>query len=481
MPQPKKVVRVITPIYEAELGDVGATLLSWRLTRYRESLEKDSGLIELVSFEHGFDGPRPLQVAVDPKLDEVLNRATFQFDQEELVLERPGETGTIRAVAELRGGYELVKEFTFFSDSYSMEVNVLLKDPNGNPLGGKLGLLWPHYLSKKARSRWAGFAGPVVYSSGKFKEIKKLEKFLSKEIPVQWAGYGMKYFLSAIVPLNKGTGTMELRRQDDSVVIVIAQEADQKASAPFRFKLYLGPKDLDLLKREGHDLSKAINFGFFDLIARPLLYCLKWIHGYTSNFGIAIIVLTIFIKLIFWPLTHKSYKSMKELQRLQPRIKQIRERFKDDKEQMNREMMLLYRTHKVNPMGGCLPMLLQIPVFFALYKTLLGSIELRQAPFAFWVKDLAAPDYLIRFPQGVSIFGIEGIGPLPLIMGLSMLIQQKLTPTTMGDPTQAKIMMLMPIFFTFIFISFPSGLVLYWLVNNLLSIVQQVYINLRVD
>jgi len=171
---------------------------------------------------------------------------------------------------------------------------------------------------------------------------------------------------------------------------------------------------------------------------------------------------------------------MKELQRVQPSIKQIRERFKDNKEELNREMMLLYKTHKVNPLGGCLPMLVQIPVFFALYKALMDSIELRHAPFILWVKDLSAPDYLLRFPPGVSLFGIEGIGPLPLLMGATMVIQQKMTPTT-GDPTQAKIMMLMPIFFTFLFISFPSGLVLYWLFNNVLSIVQQIYINSRVE
>jgi YidC/Oxa1 family membrane protein insertase len=171
---------------------------------------------------------------------------------------------------------------------------------------------------------------------------------------------------------------------------------------------------------------------------------------------------------------------MKEMQRVQPRIKQLRERFKGDKQQLNREMMLLYKTHKVNPMGGCFPMLLQIPVFIALYRALLDSIELRHAPFVLWLKDLSVADYLLKLPSGVSLFGIEGIGPLPLIMGASMVIQQKMTPT-MGDPAQAKIMMLMPIFFTFIFLSFPSGLVLYWLTNNVLSIVQQVYINSKLE
>jgi len=208
-------------------------------------------------------------------------------------------------------------------------------------------------------------------------------------------------------------------------------------------------------------LQKALNFGWFDVIAKPLLIFLKYINEFTHNYGVAIILLTVVIKILFFPLTHKSYKSMKDMQKVQPLMLKIREKYKNDRETLNKETMALYRTHKVNPLGGCLPMILQIPVFFALYKALLGSIELRHAPFLLWINDLSAKD-----PYYIT----------PIVMGATMFIQQKMTPTV-GDPTQAKMMLLMPIVFTFMFLNFPSGLVIYWLVNNVLSIGQQLYIN----
>ena len=226
------------------------------------------------------------------------------------------------------------------------------------------------------------------------------------------------------------------------------------------------------------ELDQAVNFGFFDIISKPLLWVLKFFNGFMHNYGWAIIVLTILVKILFWPLTHKSYKSMKDMQKLQPKMAKIREKYKDNREKMNQEMMALYKTYKVNPMGGCLPMVIQIPVFFALYSLLGYAIELRHAPFLLWINDLSAPD---RLPIGVMIPYVgNGIPVLTLLMGASMFIQQKMTPTT-GDPTQAKLMLFLPVIFTFMFINFASGLVLYWLVNNVLSIGQQYYINKYVN
>jgi YidC/Oxa1 family membrane protein insertase len=193
-----------------------------------------------------------------------------------------------------------------------------------------------------------------------------------------------------------------------------------------------------------------------------MLFILNLFYTFIPNYGLAIIFLSIAIKVIFWPLTHKSQKSMKEMQKIQPKIAELKEKYKDNKEELNRKTMEFYRTNKVNPLGGCLPIIIQIPVFFALYRVLLNSIELRHAPFiSFWINDLSSKD-----PTYVS----------PLLMGASMFMQQKMTPTV-GDPAQAKIMLVMPIMFTFMFLSFPSGLVIYWLVSNVLSIVQQYYIN----
>jgi len=230
---------------------------------------------------------------------------------------------------------------------------------------------------------------------------------------------------------------------------------------------------LGILKKFGRDLDQAINFGWTDIIAKPLLYLLRFFYEYIHNYGLSIILLTILVKGLFWPLTHKSYKSMKEMQKLQPRMAKLREKFKNDKQKLNQEMMSLYKTYKVNPMGGCLPMVIQIPVFFALFRVLGGCIELRHAPFALWINDLSAPGRLFNFPFQIPFMTPPyGIPVLTLLMGASMFLQQKMTPTP-GDPMQAKIMMFLPVIFTFMFINFPSGLVLYWLVNNLLSIGQQ--------
>jgi len=214
----------------------------------------------------------------------------------------------------------------------------------------------------------------------------------------------------------------------------------------------------------------------FDIIAKPLLWFMNFIYSRVPNYGIAIIVLTILTKILLWPLGSKSYKSMSEMKRLQPLMAEIREKHKDDKKMMNQEIMSLYRTYKINPMGGCLPMVLQIPVFFALYRMLYQAIELRHAPFFLWINDLSAPDRLFHFSFSIPFMQPPyGIPVLTVIMGATMLLQQKMSPPP-GDPTQAKMMMLMPIVFTVIFINFSSGLVLYWLINNILSIAQQTYI-----
>jgi len=192
----------------------------------------------------------------------------------------------------------------------------------------------------------------------------------------------------------------------------------------------------------------------------PMLTFLNYINTFVNNYGIAIIILTILIKIAFWPLGNKSYKSMKEMQKLQPELTAIREKYKDDKQKAGQETMALYKSHKVNPLGGCLPMVVQIPVFFALYKTLMYAIELRHAPFFWWIQDLSDKD-----PYYIT----------PIIMGATMFIQQKMSPPA-GDPMQQKIMLVLPVVFTFLFLTFPSGLVIYWLFNNILSIGQQYYI-----
>jgi YidC/Oxa1 family membrane protein insertase len=279
-----------------------------------------------------------------------------------------------------------------------------------------------------------------------------------------WSGFGDKYFLNAVLAqggsiaslsLKEGNGYVEQRFTAPKMSLNPGQ------SANVSFKLYFGPKDLDILKSQGQHLEQVIDLGWFSAIAKPMLHSIKLFYRYLHNYGLAIIVITVILKILFFPLTHKSYKSMKEMQKLQPKMQQLKDKFKDDRDGMNRAVMELYKTHKVNPLGGCLPMIVQIPVFFGLYKALMFSIELRHAPFYFWLQDLSAKD-----PYYVT----------PVIMGATMFIQQKMTPSNM-DPIQAKMMLALPIVFTFMFLNFPSGLVLYWLVNNILTIAQQAYIN----
>ena len=295
------------------------------------------------------------------------------------------------------------------------------------------------------------------------KDVSSASKRYDKTI--LWAGFADKYFLSAILSEKSSIASVELKKNGagflESTVSSPQFTVNPGQSVTSEYRLFVGPKDIDVLKAQGNSLEQSLDLGWFTVIAKPLLYTLKFFYRYVGNYGIAIIIITIILKALFFPLTHKSYKSMKGMQKIQPEMAKLREKYKDDRDAMNKAVMELYREHKVNPMGGCLPMVVQIPVFFALYKSLMFSIELRHAPFFFWVTDLADKD-----PYYVT----------PVIMGITMFFQQKMTPSNM-DPMQQKMMLALPVVFTFMFLSFPSGLVLYWLVNNVLTISQQMYIN----
>ncbi|MBF0398388.1 MAG: membrane protein insertase YidC, partial [Desulfobacterales bacterium] len=316
---------------------------------------------------------------------------------------------------------------------------------------------------------------------------KKLEQIAPKEIAkknelkgnVTWMAVETRYFMSSIIPKLKREARIKLSlTPGDFILSEYIQPAilvEQGKQVSFDYSLFFGPKSMKILKEANYDLSKALNFGMFDFIGKPCLILMNMLHSVIPNYGIAIIILTILVRLLLWPLGNKSYKSMNEMKKIQPLISDIRQKYKSDPKKMNEEMMKLYKVYKINPMGGCLPMLLQLPVFFALYQMLYAAIELRHAPFLGWIKDLSAPDRLFSFGFSVPLMQPPyGIPVLTIIMGVTMLVQQKMTPQA-GDPTQAKIMMWMPIIFTFIFINFPSGLVLYWLVSNIISIIQQYY------
>jgi YidC/Oxa1 family membrane protein insertase len=394
---------------------------------------------------------------------EVLEPDLFRLD-----LKEGDEPGRITFSGTDERGRAVRRVYTFRPDSYLVDLHVEIAGLDASVRQAGLAMRLTERIPEESRDRYtfSGFMAFIDDSLEKKKEVKAEERIYYNG-KVHWQGFSDKYFLTGLIPVDNPVSSVNLEQRHGaeggsgglftSRLIYNIQPHLEGEIGRFAYSIYVGPKDLDVLRGSGHFLEKSIDLGWFGFIAKPLLVVLKFFHRYTHNYGVAIIILTILIKILFHPLTRKQYESMRQMQRLQPKMQAIREKFKDDKERMNREVMDLYRTHKINPLGGCWPILLQIPVFFALYKALLNSIELRHAPFVLWIQDLSEKD-----PCYVT----------PLIMGATMFLQQKMTPAA-GDPAQQKMMMFMPLIFTFMFLNFPSGLVLYWLVNNILSIGQQ--------
>jgi YidC/Oxa1 family membrane protein insertase len=297
---------------------------------------------------------------------------------------------------------------------------------------------------------------------------------------VRWAAADAKYFTLIAIPGKEWTLEQVSPRGEEGIRIVLAGSPavlGPREVASFSVRAFMGPKEYNLLEATGQGMERLVDYGWFSVIAKPLVWMLTASNRVTKNYGIDIIILTILIKIAFYPLTKKSMASMKKMQELGPIMNKIKEKYKDDKARQQQEMMNLYKTYKINPMSGCLPMLLQIPVFIALYKGLLVAIELRHAPFFLWINDLSAPEHL--WDIAVAGYTIP-IRLLPLLMGISMFVQQKLSPSGGMDPTQQKMMLFLPLIFTFMFWGFPTGLTIYWLMNNLLSIGQLVIQNRQV-
>jgi YidC/Oxa1 family membrane protein insertase len=281
-----------------------------------------------------------------------------------------------------------------------------------------------------------------------------------------WTAIMNRYFIAAIIANPEQDYPYYFKGDGRSYQAGLIDDGTlQGKDAVFHISYYFGPKSIPILKTVNAELERSVDFGWFAPISKPMHSFLGWLYNYLGNFGFCIIVLVICIKIIFFYPTQKSYQSMAGMRKLQPEMNRLKELYGDDKQKMGQEVMELYKTHKVNPLGGCLPIVIQIPVFFALYKVLLMSIEMRQAPFIGWIEDMSVQD-----PYFV----------LPLVMGASMFIQQRLNPQP-ADPMQAKVMQFLPVIFTALFLFFPAGLVLYWVVNNILSIVQQRWVMKRMN
>lgn len=469
---------VRTPIYEAEIVNGGARISSFKLSRYRAFVGKDSPPMELISVQllGYFPG------AVDLLKNEGLHLATRPYsgpDERDIVL-KDGEERAVKFHTTVGEKIFVEKTYLWKADSYVNDIEIRVRNNSDDVFEDRLGVSFYFMPYQKDEPSYnvsqLAYYGNKSFNVIDIKDLKKELKTVST--PVDWIGYQNNYFLQALVPQTNEQYQIVGRIVDDkdSVVqlVYLSEPFNLKPQEEriWKFKFYSGPKEMSELKKSGHKLVASIDYGWVGFLAKPLLYLLKWLYSFTHNYGVAIIILTIIVKLVCWPLTDKSYQSMKKMKQIQPLINQIREKYKDDREKLNQELMSLYRTYKVNPMGGCLPILLQIPVFFALYRMLYSAVELRHQPFCLWITDLTAPD---RLNVGFSIPYLGGLPVLTLLMGATMFIQQKMTPSP-GDPRQEKIMLLMPIVFTVLFINFPSGLVLYWFVNNILSIAQQYWI-----
>jgi YidC/Oxa1 family membrane protein insertase len=287
---------------------------------------------------------------------------------------------------------------------------------------------------------------------------------------IRWSGLKTKYFFAGIVPQGDSpVVTNAFARGEDAIGMVL--EVDRDSTEPQRFLLYVGPLDYEILKELGSGLEKAVDFGWrwIQPLSKLVFSFMLLVHRGVPNYGLVIILLSALTKVLFWPLTQKSFKSMRDMQKLQPKLADLKEKYKDDAQRLNKAMMELYRERGVNPLGGCLPMLLQMPVFISLFNVLSKTIELRRAGFVWWIKDLSAPDVVARLPFSLPFIG-NAVSVLPILMGIAMFLQQKMTTT---DPKQAAMTYLLPIVFTIMFFRFPSGLVLYWLVNNVLTIGHQ--------
>ena len=472
-------VVVDTPLFKAVISENGATFSHFVLKKYKQTIEKDSPGVDLVNVSPPL---LPLGVKVSSGAEIDLRARLFRTEKTKVKLHDGQGPETLSFVCQLGGNATLTKEYIFRPESYTFDLVMKISGADA----GKYTVFL--YDKPYQQSTLYVFSGPSYYSPSKGLEevsLKKPGDIHTYSGDLDWLSYGDNYFMTALIP-NGGKGPWnvkivllnEEKLTESSLSAPVLGSAGDQSITIAKMNVYMGPKEIERLKKVGHNLSKAINFGWFDPIAKPLLYVLNFMYKYVPNYGVCIILLTILIKVLFWPLAHKSAQSMKTMQKLQPKLQKLKEKYGDDKERLNRELMQLYKTYKVNPMSGCLPMLLQIPVFFALYKVLLQAIELRHAPFMLWINDLSAPDRLMI--PGVHIPMIDGIPVLTLLMGASMYLQQKMSPSSL-DPTQAKMMQLLPVVFTFMFINFPSGLVLYWLVNNILSIVQQYYVNKFTD
>ena len=473
-----EIVTVDTPLYTVRISEKGAGVKSLTLKDYRETVEKESEPKEISDPKNEMG---TILVGFEGRSVSGIGSAVYTHQSASKQIQVSDGYEKVVFKWQSMDGVVIEKAYTFSPDSYLIDVEVSIMNMAATILQDSLTLSMINVIPQD--TTMIGFTGPSAMMDGEVQTLKinKLSEKNRLSGNMTWSAFQDRYFMSTIIPSQTTNIEVRYKLRDEDILesrvvlpeITILPNTKKK----YTFQTYFGPKNVTILKELGHQLERVVDFGWFDWMARPCLWIMNQIYRFIPNYGIAIILLTVIIKGVLWPLGNKSYKSMAQMKKMQPLMAELRERYKDDKQKMNLELMTLYKTYKVNPLGGCLPMLVQIPVLFALYRMLYQAVELRHEPFMGWIHDLAAPERMFNFGFSIPFMTPPaGIPVLTILMGLSMFVQQKMQPP-MGDPAQAKMMMFMPIFLIFICMNLSSGLVLYWFISNLLSILQQYYVN----
>ncbi len=461
----ERTVTIETDLYTAAFTSFGGRLKQFEMKEYAQTSAPGSPPLDMVASDSLL--PLGLYWATPGGTVEADTALSFEIDASTTRI-RGDEQSVVVMTARTGDGRQVTKRVALQGNSYVLGYEAGL---DGEGIGA-LGVSWARRVTE-AKGQVAGSEGPVALLDGKLRtEIgSKLREPVSLEGVIDWAGYADHYFLAAYFPGNRATLRFVAA---GSAGVAEAQLWNEATGGRVAYDLFIGPKRVRLLGSLGHRLNEAVDLGYFAVVARPLLELLFFLHRFVGNYGLAIILLTVGIRIVFYPINKRQVAAMKSMQRIQPEMRTIQEKYKDDRERMNKELMEAYRRHKVNPLAGCLPMVLQIPVFIGLYNALMQAIELRHAPFVGWIHDLSQPDRLGAL--AIPFVSPPGIPVMTLLMGASMVIQQRMTPSV-GDPAQQRMMMILPAVFTVMFVNFPSGLVLYWLANNVMMIMQQYLAN----
>lgn len=445
------------------------------LGRNKPIVETQDNLVQMVKRDFANKSQIfSVEFAEEANLSRVFQNTVYSSEHDRIDITANGSSQTLTLSSPIREGVQIVKTLKFHPSNFIIDYQVDLINRSEEITPLKIQHVFGEgHVMNLGPGQVNAHIGPVYVYNGELETIdtSDLELEPGRISQMEWLGIEDSYFITAAAPLSQVsqgyfealpyTGNEGREFKPLFGIGLPPVELNPGKQIQSAFQLYYGPKNEKEMHKFGHNLFLSHDLTL-EILAKPLLDILVWIHSYVGNYGISIILLTVLVRVVLFPLTYKGSKSMKRMQQLQPKMLKLREKYKNKKEKLNVEMMALYRKNKVNPMGGCFPMLLQLPIFFALYSALSTAVELRHEPFFGWISDLSAPD---------------GLGITPILMGGSMYLIQKMTPTGMMDPMQVKIMSMLPIIFTVFTFTFPTGLTLYWVTSNILSLGQQYFIN----